>query len=173
MKNILAYRDDETWTPIDFDSLPAVDLDVPAFYENDQFSEELQLLFTADRWNGIAGFYYLDANASTGFDVILGQLGDLLGLPGYNAFTAGDVNTKTWSLFADFTYEVTDQFSVSLGGRYTSDKRTSTVLRQTKIGGTSPIFGGSRDSDRNHLRFPWFGNLYQVHPEDFSRPDTE
>jgi len=143
VKNILAYRDDETWTPIDFDSLPVADLDVPATYENDQFSEELQFLFSADRWNGIAGFYYLDANASTEFDVILSQLGDLFGLPGYNAYTAGDVNTKTWSLFADFTYEVTDEFSVSVGGRYTSDKRTSKVLRQTKIGGTSPTFGGS------------------------------
>ena len=143
VKNILAYRDDKTWTPIDFDSLPVADLDVPAFYKNDQFSEELQVLFSADRWNGIAGFYYLDANASTGFDVILGQLGDLLGLSGFNAFTAGDVNTKTWSLFGDFTFEVNDQFSVSLGGRYTSDKRTSTVLRQSKLGGTSPIIGGN------------------------------
>jgi len=143
VKNIVAYRDDETWTPIDFDSLPVADLDVPAIYENDQFSEELQLLFTADRWNGIAGFYYLDANASTAFDVILGQTGTVIGLPGLNAFTSGDVNTKTWSLFADFTFEITDEFSVSVGGRYTSDKRTSSVLRQTKIGGTSPIFGGS------------------------------
>jgi len=143
VKNILAYRDDETWTPIDFDSLPVADLDVPAFYKNNQFSEELQLLFSADRWNGIAGFYYLDADASTGFDVILGQTGTLIGLPGLNAYTGGDVNTKTWSLFADFTYELTDQWSVSLGGRYTSDKRTSNVLRQTKIGGTSPVFGGS------------------------------
>jgi len=143
IKNILAYRDDETWTPIDFDSLPVADLDVPANYENNQFSEELQFLFTGDNWNGLAGFYYLDADASTDFDVILAQLGDLFQLPGYNAFTAGDVNTKTWSLFADFTYEFTDQWSLSLGGRYTSDKRTSDILRQTKIGGTSPIFGGS------------------------------
>lgn len=143
VKNIAAYRDDETWTPIDFDSLPVADLDVPATYENNQFSNELQFLFDGDGWNGIAGFYYLDADASTAFDVILAQLGDLFGLPGYNAFTSGDVNTKTWSLFADFTYEVNDEFSISLGGRYTSDKRTSTVLRQTKIGGTSPIFGGS------------------------------
>ncbi len=142
VKNILSYRDDETWTPIDFDSLPAADLDVPAMYENDQLSNELQFLFSGDNWSGIAGLYYLDANASTGFDVILSQLGDLFGLPGYNAFTGGDVNTKTWSLFADFTYDFTDQWSMSVGGRYTSDKRTSTVLRQTKIFGTSPIFGG-------------------------------
>jgi len=142
-KNILAYRDDETWTPIDFDSLPAVDLDVPGFYENNQFSEELQALFSSEKLNGIVGFYYLDADASVDFDVLLFQLGDLFGLSGYNAYTSGDVNTKTWSIYADFSYELTDQWSLSVGGRYTSDKRTSRVLRQTKLGGTSDIFGGN------------------------------
>ena len=142
-KNILASRDDETWSPIDFDSLPAVDLDVPVNYENEQFSEEFQMLFSANRWNGIAGFYYLDANAYNAFDVILGQLGGLIGLPGLNAFTLGDVDTETWSLFGDFTFDISDQWSVSVGGRYTEDKRTSTVLRQTMIFGTSEYFGGS------------------------------
>jgi len=142
VKNILASRDDESWSPIDFDSLPAADLDVPVNYENDQFSEELQFLFSADRWNGIAGFYYLDANAYNAFDVILGQLGGLIGLPGLNAFTLGDVDTKTWSVFADLTFDISDQWSVSVGGRYTDDKRSSTVLRQTLIGGTSDYFGG-------------------------------
>ena len=141
-KNILSSRDDESWTPIDFDSLPAADMDVPAIYDNDQFSEELQMLFSADDWNGLLGFYYLDANAHTAFDVILAQLGDLIGLPGFNAFTEGDVDTKTWSVFGDFTYDFSDQWSISLGGRYTEDKRSSTVLRQSKIFGASPIFGG-------------------------------
>ena len=143
LKNILAWRDDKTWTPIDFDSLPVADLDVPANYKNDQFSEEFQVLFSADRWSGVAGFYYLDARAYTAFDVILGQLGDAIGLPGLNAFTLGDVDTKTWSIFGDFSFSFTDQWSLTLGGRYTKDKRTSRVLRQTMIGGTSEYFGGS------------------------------
>jgi iron complex outermembrane receptor protein len=142
LKNILASRDDESWSPIDFDSLPAVDLDVPVNYENDQFSEEFQLLFSADNWSGVAGFYYLDANAYNAFDVILGQLGDAISLPGLNAFTLGDVDTETWSLFGDFTFNISDQWSVTAGGRYTEDKRSSTVLRQTLIGGTSDYFGG-------------------------------
>ncbi|WP_405242832.1 TonB-dependent receptor [Lentisalinibacter salinarum] len=143
LKSITAYRDDETYTPIDFDSLPAADLDVPAVYENDQFSQELQVLYEGDRLSGVAGAYYLDANAFTAFDVILGTTGDLLGLPGLNAFTLGDVDTETWSLFADFTYQLTDVWAVSVGGRYTSDERSSRVLRQTLIGGTSSYFGGS------------------------------
>ncbi len=143
LKNILAYRDDETRSPIDFDSLPSDDLDVPVIYENDQLSEELQLIYSGDRWNGVIGAYLLDANAFTAFDVILGNTGAAIGLPGLNAFTLGDVDTDTWSLFADFTFDINDQWSVAFGGRYTSDERTSRVLRETLIGGTSSFFGGS------------------------------
>jgi iron complex outermembrane receptor protein len=143
LKNIISDRDDESFSPIDFDSLPQVDLDVPVVYTNDQFSEEFQVLYNGDRWNGVFGFYYLDANAFNAFDVILGQLGDVIGLPGLNAFTFGDVDTDTWSVFADVTYDWTDAISVSLGGRFTDDERSSTVLRQTMIGGTSAFFGGT------------------------------
>ena len=143
IKNIIAYREDESTSPIDFDSLPEADVDVPAIYENDQFSEELQFLYSGDRLNGLVGFYYLDANASTVFDVLLANTGAILGLPGLNAQTFGDVGTETWSIFGDFTYDITDQLSVSLGGRYTEDTRKSIVQRRTYIGGFSEFFGGS------------------------------
>ncbi len=143
LKNILAYREDSSTTPIDFDSLPAADVDVPAIYENDQLSNEFQVLYAGDRLNGLVGVYYLEANASTVFDVLLGTTGDLIGLPGLNAQTFGEVETDTWSIFADFTYDITDQWAVSAGLRYTEDERTSTVLRRTYIGGFSPFFGGS------------------------------
>ncbi len=137
-KSITGYRKDKSTTPIDFDSLAAVDLDVPAIYNNDQLSQELQLLYEGDRLSGVLGFYYLDANAFTAFDVAL-----FTTLPGLTAQTLGDVNTKTWSVFGDFTYDLTDTISVSLGGRYTNDKRTSQVLRTTFLGGFSNLFGGT------------------------------
>lgn len=140
LKSITGYREDKSTTPIDFDSLPAVDLDVPAIYENDQLSQELQLLYEGDRLSGVLGFYYLDASALTAFDVALFQLGDLLSLPGFNAQTFGDVKTETYSFFGDFTYELTDTLSLSLGGRYTNDKRTSRILRTSFIGGFSDLF---------------------------------
>lgn len=143
VKNILAYREDDSASPIDFDSLPAADVDVPVIYENEQFSEELQLHYNSERLNGLIGFYYLDASAFSAFDVILGLTGDAIGLPGLNAFTLGDVDTTTWSIFGDFTFDITDQLSLSAGGRFTSDKRTSVVFRERRIGGTSDIFGGS------------------------------
>ncbi|MEM8547548.1 MAG: TonB-dependent receptor [Pseudomonadota bacterium] len=143
LRNILAYREDESFSPIDFDSLPSPDLDVPVVYENDQLTEELQLLYTGDRWSGLFGFFYIDANAFNAFDVILGNTGDLIGLPGLNAFTLGDVDTSSWSVFGDVTFDVTDTVSLSFGGRYTSDERDARILRQTFIGGTSATFGGT------------------------------
>lgn len=142
-RNILAYREDSSTSPIDFDSLPEADLDVPAIYENEQFSEEFQLLYEGDRLAGSMGFYYLDANAGTVFDVLLGTTGALINLPGLNAQTFGNVDTNTWSVFGDFTYDVSDVVSVSVGGRYTVDERSSRVLRRTYIGGFSEFFGGT------------------------------
>ena len=143
LRNILSSRQDETTTPIDFDSLPVVDLDVPAIYENEQLSEELQLIYETDRLSGVAGIYWLDANAFNTFDVILEQLGAVIGLPGLNANTYGDVDTKSWAAYADFSFNVSDAVSLSIGGRYTVDERTSQVLRTTYLGGASPALGGT------------------------------
>lgn len=149
LKNIIGYRDDMTRSPIDFDSLPLVDLDVPVIYENDQFSEEFQILYESDRLNGLVGFYYLNADASNEFDALLGTSTPVfIGLnlipdttTVFNSFTLGEVNTKTWSVFGNFSYDVTDTISVELGGRYTNDQRSATVQRRA-LDGQSPSFGG-------------------------------
>ncbi|MEM1390413.1 MAG: TonB-dependent receptor [Pseudomonadota bacterium] len=143
LKSISAYREDESTTPIDFDSLPSGDVDVPAIYENDQLSQEFLLNYDSERLSGVAGFYYLDANASTVFDVLLENTGALISLPGLNAQTFGDVGTETWAIFGDFSYQVTPEFTVTVGGRYTEDERTSQILRRTFISGFSDFFGGS------------------------------
>ncbi|MBL0769555.1 TonB-dependent receptor [Sphingopyxis sp. XHP0097] len=134
VRTITGYRKDDSATPIDFDALPAVDLDVPAFYNNKQISQEIQLLFDVGRFNGLIGGYYLDASARTTFDVRL---------PGtVTALTFGDVDTRTGAIFGDFTYDITDQLSLSAGGRYTWDRRTSIVQRNVYLG-SSPFFGGT------------------------------
>jgi len=140
LKNIIAYREDDSSTAIDFDSLPVADLDVPAVYRNKQVSEEFQINYSSDRLNGILGFYYLDASAMNEFDVLLFTTLPTT-LPNLNATTFGDSDTSTWSVFGDFTYDVTDQISVALGGRYTSDKRSAVVKRRTLLG-VSEVFGG-------------------------------
>ena len=138
LRSISAYRKDTSHTPIDFDSLPATDVDVPAIYKNNQTSQEFQLLYKSDRLNGIVGFYHLAAQASTGFDVLLSTT-----LSGLDAYTAGNVRTNTNSFFGDFTYDFTDRLSLSLGGRYTWDQRTSHIFKANYLGGPTAEFGGN------------------------------
>ena len=142
LRSISAYREDRSYTPIDFDASPLVDVDVPAVYRNNQTSQEFQFLYKSSKLNGLVGFYYLGAEASTAFDVLLFTTGGTT-LPGLNGYTAGDVRTETSSIFADFTYDFTPAISLSLGGRYTWDQRKSFIFKANKLGGTSPEFGGS------------------------------
>lgn len=141
LKSITAWRKDDTESVIDFDSLAVDDFDAPVIYRNEQFSQELQVLYQADRVAGVFGFYYLDAKASNDFDTVLGQLGrGVFGLP-LTGYTGGSVDTKAWSVFGDMSYELTDQWSLGIGGRYTSDKREADVFRANYLGVGSPFFG--------------------------------
>jgi iron complex outermembrane receptor protein len=143
LRNITAYRQDRSDTSIDFDSLPAADVDVPAVYRNHQFSNELQMVYQGTGpLNGIVGLYYLDANANNVFDVILATTSPVA-LPGLTASTFGDVNTRTWAAYGDFTYDITSQIQLSVGGRYTNDRRQATVIRANYLNGPSPALGGN------------------------------
>ena len=141
LKSITAYREDYTESVIDFDALPVDDFDAPVIYDNSQFSQELQLLYESDKLNGVFGFYYLDASASNDFDVFLGQLGRIAFGNELVAYTGGSVDTKAWSVFADVTYDFSEKLSLTLGGRYTEDKRTADIFRATYLGAGSPFFG--------------------------------
>ncbi len=140
LKSITAYREDYTETVIDFDSLPVDDVDAPVIYENDQASQELQLLYTSERLSGVFGLYYLDASAANDFDLIFGQLPDDAIV---TAYTGGSVDTKAWSMFADVSYDLTDKLSLSVGGRYTEDKRSADIFRANYAGLGSPFFGNA------------------------------
>ncbi len=138
LRSISAWRKDDSASPIDFDALPAVDVDVPAFYFNEQLSQEFQLLYDQGPLHGMVGFYYLDAKADTAFDVRL-----FTTVPGLTAYTQADVDTETYAVFGDFTFDISRQLSISAGGRYTWDKRRADILRQNYLGGGSPLFGGA------------------------------
>jgi len=145
-KSITAWRDGDTQGDgIDFDGLPQPILDIPGYYADSQFTQEFQLLFEGDRWQGVAGLFYMDASAEGAFDTVIGLYPSMgPGLPaGLTTFTGGKVDTESFAVFADFSYDVTDQFSLSLGGRWTRDKKSVDQLRQNYLGIRSPFFGNS------------------------------
>ena len=139
LKSITAYRDSDTITPIDFDALPQADFDVPATYQDEQFSQELQVVFDQGPWSGVAGAYYLDGTASGDFDVILSALG-------LTIYQAGEQQKENFAVFADVNYEFNDEWSVSVGGRYTQDDTTADVTREVWLGLGSGSFDASNTS---------------------------
>ncbi|MFV8818635.1 TonB-dependent receptor [Haliea sp. E17] len=136
LRSITADREDEFNTVIDFDGLAGMDLDAPGIYDNEQFSQEFQLLYNSERIQLVAGLYYLDASAGTEFDVVLGNIG-------VSAYSNGVAKTESWSAFADLTYNLTEQLSLAVGGRYTEDTRSADVYRASYLGINSPAFGGT------------------------------
>ena len=136
LKSITAYRDGETDGNIDFDGTPGTVLDIPAHYRDDQISQEFQIVYTGDRIQGVAGVYYLDGDASGAFDTVLG-------LANLTIFTSGRVKTESIAGFADVSFDISEKLKVSLGARYTSDKREGTVFRRNFTGIRSPFFGNS------------------------------
>lgn len=137
LRSITAHRKGDTDPDvIDFDSTPQPSLDIPSYYKDKQTSQELQLQFTGDRVQGVFGGYYLDADAEGAFDTVLGLAGISIG-------TGGNVQTRSNALFGDFSYDINDKTRVSVGARYSQDKREGTVLRKTFLGvGSTPVMPG-------------------------------
>ncbi|MFK7830065.1 MAG: TonB-dependent receptor [Congregibacter sp.] len=175
LRSITSGREDFTESVIDFDSLATPDFDAPVVYDNEQFSQEFQLLYNNDRMNLVVGYYYLDAEASNDFDVVLGLLVPGVGL---TAYTGGIVETEAWSLFADLTYELTDRWSLSVGGRYTEDERRADILRANFLGFGSPFLGNDSaiqialnsdfEAERTYYDFSPRVNLSYAVTEDIS-----
>jgi len=133
-KSISAYRAGETAGEIDFDTLSAPYLDIPARYSDHQFTQELQLLYSGDRMQAVGGLFYLNATAAGAFDTVLSQAALTIA-------TAGHVDTESWSAFADVSFDLTEALTLSVGGRYTRDEKTGVVYRQNFTGIRSPLFG--------------------------------
>ncbi|MBL8510671.1 MAG: TonB-dependent receptor, partial [Betaproteobacteria bacterium] len=185
IKSITASRASKSYAPIDFDSLNTPLFEAPAIYSDKQTSQEFQFTYTGSKWQGVAGVYYMKANAFNEFDVLFNAAG------GLSLYTLDDIDTKTWAAFADASYNITDTVSFNVGGRFTHDRRQARIFKRTYLGLTgSPTLGnpnaiglpvntdlGKSDLDRTDSKFtPKIGfgwkfapehNLYVTYAEGF------
>ena len=89
--------------------------------ETNLWNQEVRLLSTGSgplQW--IVGGYAFHLSASAGFK-LMNTAGP--GLPVTFTHFTPEVQTDSYSGFAEGTYEITDSFFLTLGGRYTSEKR--------------------------------------------------
>ncbi|MDV6315654.1 TonB-dependent receptor [Idiomarina sp. HP20-50] len=126
-KSITAYREGYTNTNIDFDSTVNPVLLVPAIYDDNQTTQEFQFKYRDDRLDFVGGLYFYEGEAC-------GEFGTVLGLLNLSIDTGGCVDTSSEAVFGQATYQLDDQWSVTLGGRYTRDDKTANVYRYTYAG---------------------------------------
>ena len=160
LKYVTALRKGQSVAPIDFDSLNEPLFEAPAFYNDRQTSHELQLTYTGDRLQGVAGAYFMKANAFNEFDVLFNASG------GLSLYTLDDIDTKTWAAYADASYSLTPTVDVTVGGRYTSDNRKARIYKRTYLGlSGSPTLGNP-----NAFGLPANTDLNK---DDLDRTDTK
>lgn len=123
-KYVLAKRESDTETNIDFDTLPVQIADVKAFYSDEQVSQELQANYDAGgRARGVMGIYAFDGEA--GGQVLNNFLNFLFG------DTQGTVYTESVALYTDWSIDLSDRLQLGLGVRYTDEDKRAVVLNRS------------------------------------------
>ncbi|WP_284126147.1 TonB-dependent receptor [Parerythrobacter aestuarii] len=123
------------------------------YVDNSQFSQELQLVVDGSRLRGlIGGFYFEDdvfAIVPIGTDPAAAfsrrsELASVLATPNPGPAPAvvpsiasffpdarviipGNMDIEAWALFANFTFDVTDNFRIKAGARYSHESRSVVV----------------------------------------------
>ncbi len=128
IKYIASSREGYSPTNIDFDNTPLRIFDVPAIYDDEQTSHELQLNYAGDGMTLVSGLYYYDGESCGQFEAILEVLGQAaFATPGLTREVSGCSNSKSTALYAQTSFDLAEDWSMTLGARYTKDERDSVV----------------------------------------------
>jgi iron complex outermembrane recepter protein len=127
LKIVGAYREGEGRQFIDFDELNANLFQVPAMYEDDQTSGEVQLSYDSDLVKGVAGVYYFTGMACGAFDASLGALN-------LTSLTKGCVDTDSIAAYLDTTWSVTERLNIAVGARWNEDDKEASVFVAQYLG---------------------------------------
>lgn len=143
-KYIAAKRESYSDTNIDFDNTDLDIFDVPAFYDDENTSHELQANYAKDGFKMVAGAYLYDGESCGHFDAVLGVLGRAL-FPGVaTGFTrevTGCNNSSSQALYAQGSFEVNDKLSITAGARYTNEEKEAYVNNGVQIFNVYPRSG--------------------------------
>jgi iron complex outermembrane receptor protein len=135
-KYVIAKRESDTETNIDFDTTPLTLVDVRAFYSDSQVSHELQANYDGGgRARGVMGIYAFDGDA--GGQVLNHFFNTLLPVGLTNPLfgdTQGVVNTQSFAVYADWTFDLTDRLKLDAGVRYTDEDKHAVALNRFYTG---------------------------------------
>ncbi|MBB1371567.1 MULTISPECIES: TonB-dependent receptor [unclassified Pseudoalteromonas] len=127
IKYVGASRDGYSPTNIDFDNTSKRIFDVPAIYEDEQTTHEIQLNHQGDNYKLVSGLYYYDGESCGQFQAILEEYGKSLNLPGLTREVSGCSNSTSKAAYIQGSYDFDNKWSMTLGARYTKDSKEAIV----------------------------------------------
>jgi iron complex outermembrane receptor protein len=129
IKSTTGYRELHWQSAQDEDGSPLPILQTSFDMNQHQFSQELQLTGKAmsDRLSYVLGAYYFDEGGNLHDNVTFP--GGLLQIDGQNF-----LGTKNYAAYAHLNFKVSDTLGITLGGRYTHEKKNFTGLQQDANG---------------------------------------
>lgn len=154
VKSITAYRKLNWAAGMDADGSPITIIEPGFTMHQQQFSEELQFSGKAfdNRLDYVFGFYYFRETGNLHDYVPFGQ--GLLQVDGFNTF-----KTRALAAFTHLNYRFSDQFSITLGGRYTDERKQFEGFQRDPNGFLYKLVLGKQlneitEADRIALGFP-------------------
>ncbi|MGO4892644.1 TonB-dependent receptor [Flavobacterium sp. W21_SRS_FM6] len=128
LKYIGSRRESYSPTNIDFDNTPLDIFDVPAVYDDNNTTHEIQLNYRGDGMSMVGGVYAYDGESCGQFEAILGFLGRAaFGTPGLTREVSGCNNSKSTAAYVQGSFDLTAALSLTLGARYTNEEKEADV----------------------------------------------
>lgn len=156
LKSVTSSRESYSPTNIDFDNTSLRILDVPAIYDDEQFSQEFQANYDGDNLKLVSGLYYFKGDSCGMFDSILYEYYKVYG--GLTREVRGCNNSESYAAYAQGTYDITDKLSMTAGLRYTRETKDATVYNgimfTTLYPETGWVPGYVRDEDAINASIP-------------------
>jgi iron complex outermembrane receptor protein len=121
LKSITSMREIEWTGARDADNTPLTILHTEYSVQGDQKSQELQLTYDTEPVIGVLGLYYFEQTSDDIATVSLNPPPPGVQLDSDN----NEVDNASWAAFTQWTFNFTDKYALTVGGRYTEDRKGS------------------------------------------------
>lgn len=137
-KSVTALRSLEWLGARDADNTPFNIISTVYESEQEQLSQEFQLLFNGDTYNGVAGLFYFDEEINDLLRVPIGPPGPPAGVYVLD-YQKADLTNKSWAAFSQWNFDLSDVLSVSAGIRYTDEVKEMYLVSWNAGGFPLPV----------------------------------
>lgn len=172
VKSISSYRGLSWAGNRDADNTPLVILGTQYDVDGWQWSQEFQLTYQTEALTGVAGIYYFDQGSD---DIVTVALNPPP--PGVQHDSDNNVvRNSSWAVFTQWTYNFNDMFGLTVGGRYTEDRKGSypdqydlatPAVKQVPLQWYRDTFSSFTPSGSLRLRFSDSAMMYLSYSEGF------